>query len=83
MPNAILSASESTKILLREISVYGEVVLQILGAIIAIGIAYLIFSIGWQLIRNMPGDFGYNSQRASYRFGHGKVIKPHSGNMLE
>lgn len=55
---------------------FGLVLLIILGAVIGIAIGVLVFKVGYGYIRNMPGDWGYNPSRKSYRFGRGKSIQP-------
>lgn len=62
---------------------FGSALLILLGAVIVIGIGFLIFKLGWGYIRNMPGDWGYDSQRKSYRFGRGKVVKPGANGVID
>lgn len=62
---------------------FGITMLEILGVVLGIMVAFLVFKIGWGLIRNMPGDWGYNSQRKSYRFGRGKSVPiPQGGRII-
>jgi len=53
---------------------FGSAVIIIFGAVLVIAGGFILFKVGWGYIRNMPGDWGYNSQRKSFRFGRGKSV---------
>jgi len=77
-----MNADSAKTVILSALGDYSIALFYICGAVLTIGVGYLVYKIGWGYIRNMPGDWTYNSQRASYRFGHGKKVAVHSGNML-
>lgn len=63
-------------------SSFSLTIFKVFVVVIGIAIAFLVFKIGWGLIRNMPGDWGYNSQRKSYRFGRGKSVSIPAGGRI-
>jgi len=54
-------------------------ILVIFAALVGLGIS-LFFVLRWL---NSPNSMFYDSSRGSYRFGKGRRVKTHSGNMLE
>jgi len=78
-----MNSQSTLNLILETAEKFGLSLIGILGTIILIGVGYLVYKVGWGYIRNMPGDWGYNSQRKSFRWGHGSSVKIKSGNLLE
>lgn len=77
-----MNASSARELIVNSIVDYGDNMLLIFGAFVIIGLGFVLYKLGWGYIRNMPGDWTYDSQRASYQIGHGRNVKVRSGNLL-
>jgi len=78
-----MNSDATLNLILDALTEYGSNLLYILGSLVLVlGVGFLIYKVGWGYIRNMPGDWTYNSQRSSYRLGGGRNVKVKSGNLL-
>lgn len=77
-----MDSNSALSLILGALTTFGESVGIILGASIVIGLGVLVFSVGWGYIRNMPGDWGYDSQRKSWRPGRGKSVEIPKGGRI-
>lgn len=77
-----MNATSARELIVNKLVEYGDNLLLILAGVIGIGLGFLLYKLGWGYIRNMPGDWTYDSQRASYRIGRGRNVQVKSGNLL-
>jgi len=56
---------------------WGLAVLAIIGAVLAVGVAYLIFRFGWRAIQNSLGGYGHGEKDGSWTYKPGKGTDKH------
>jgi len=77
-----MNATSARELIVNKLVEYGDNMLLILTTVVGVALGFVLYKLGWGYIRNMPGDWTYDSQRASYRFGRGRNVKVRSGNLL-
>jgi len=63
-----MNASTMTTLITDTISTFGTSLVTILGAVIGVGVAYLVFRFGWKKVKGSTSDGIFN--RAQSHFGY-------------
>jgi len=77
-----MNAESIREVIIGAIADYGSEILLILGSVLGIAVAFLVFKIGWGYLRNTPGDWGYNPHRKSWIMGRGKSVDIPTGGRI-